>query len=50
MNATLQNIANIKPITDYLLNVNKYTEIYNKDLSSIDHWLYGPCDIENYKK
>ena len=32
MNATLQNIANIKPITDYLLNVNKYTEIYNNAL------------------
>ena len=29
MNATLQNLANIKPITDYLLNVNKYSEIYD---------------------
>ena len=31
-------------------SINIYTEIYNKDLSSIDHWLYGPCDIENYIK
>ena len=29
MNATLQNLANIKPITDYLLNANKYIEIYD---------------------
>ena len=28
MNATLQNLVNIKPITDYLLNPNKYREIY----------------------
>ena len=29
MNATLQNIAKIKHITDYLFNANKYTEIYD---------------------
>jgi ubiquitin C-terminal hydrolase len=29
MNAILQCLANIKPITDYLLNANKYSEIYN---------------------
>ena len=29
MNATLQCLANIKPVTDYLLNVNKYCEIYD---------------------
>ena len=29
MNATLQCLVNIKPITDYLLNANKYCEIYD---------------------
>ena len=29
MNATLQCMANIKPITDYLLNSNKYFDIFN---------------------
>ena len=29
MNATLQNIAKIKPVADYLFNANKYTEIYD---------------------
>ena len=29
MNSILQCLANIKPITEYLLNANKYTEIYN---------------------
>ena len=29
MNSTLQCLANIKPITDYLLNPNKYSDIFN---------------------
>ena len=29
MNATLQCLVSIKPITDYLLNANKYCEIYD---------------------
>ena len=29
MNATLQCLANVKPVTDYLLNQNKYYEIFN---------------------
>ena len=29
MNATLQCLANIKPITEYLLNPNKYSNLYN---------------------
>ena len=29
MNSTLQCLANIKPVTDYLLNPKKYSEIFN---------------------
>ena len=29
MNATLQCLGNIKPLTDYLLNPNKYSDIFN---------------------
>ena len=33
MNATLQCLANIKPITDYLLNINKYSTLFeNKEI------------------
>ena len=27
--------------------LNIYTEFLNKNLSIIDHWLYGPCDNYN---
>ena len=31
MNATLQCLTNIKPITDYLLNQNKYSYLLNQN-------------------